>query len=160
SPEAAALLRKESIGFADLAGNCFLSFDNVYIERSGGRNPFATHRKQRSLFAPKAARTLIALLREPQRSWKSTELAAAVQVSPGQITNIKKALIDREWATTGTEGLRLSRPDAVLNAWRAAYEKRVAKRSRYYTPLHGEALDAAIRSALEPTKAGAHAVLS
>lgn len=160
SPEAADLLRSESMGFADLAGNCFLSFDKVHIERSGARNPFAFVRQQRSVFAPKSTRVLITLLQHPHRAWQTKELAAAADVSPGHVSNIKKALIDREWAVVDAACLRISRPDAVLDAWCAAYEKRTTKRSTYYTPLHGQTLEKAVKAALELADAGTHAILS
>src|SRR5687767_9356904 len=49
SPEAAAVLRSQQLGFMDLAGNCLLDFDHVHVERSGARNPYAVSRKPRSL---------------------------------------------------------------------------------------------------------------
>lgn len=160
SPDTAELLRSESIGFADLAGNCWLSFDKVFIERSGKQNPFFRRRKQRSLFAPKSARALILLLQEPQRWWKTTDLAESAQVSGGHISNVKRALLDREWAQADERGFRIIRPEIVLDAWRAAYEKRAVGQSRYYTPLHGQALENAVRAALSESSVGEHAVLS
>ena len=47
------------------------------------------------------------------------ELADKAQVSLGQVSNVRRALIDREWATAEAgEGLRLTQPDALLDAWR------------------------------------------
>jgi hypothetical protein len=37
------------------------------------------------------------MLTKPRRAWKITELAQAVDVSLGQVANVKKLLADREW---------------------------------------------------------------
>ena len=54
SPQVAELCARAGVGFVDLAGNCRLSFDGVYIEREGRPNPKPQRRELRSLFAPKA----------------------------------------------------------------------------------------------------------
>ncbi len=58
SPKAAAICRDEGVGFADLAGNCSLAFDPVFISKEGKENPFARKRDLRSMFSPKAGRVL------------------------------------------------------------------------------------------------------
>src|SRR5690606_15545831 len=55
------LLRSAGMGFVDLAGNCLLTFDKVYVERSGTPRPAVVARRQRSVFAPRSARVLIAM---------------------------------------------------------------------------------------------------
>src|SRR5271170_1655937 len=44
SEESIAMLREESMGFLDFAGNCFLSFGSVFIERRGAPNPSVRRR--------------------------------------------------------------------------------------------------------------------
>jgi len=62
SPESAEICKKDGIGYLDLAGNCRLSFDQVFISREGFRNRFTKRRDLRSLYAPKATRVLRVLL--------------------------------------------------------------------------------------------------
>src|SRR5689334_22617979 len=50
SQEAAAIFRDEGIGYLDLAGNCHLSFDTVYIHQQGYPNSLAQRRDHRSLY--------------------------------------------------------------------------------------------------------------
>jgi hypothetical protein len=76
SPESSAICRELGVGYADLAGNCRLVFDSVYIEKSVATNPFKEKRQQRSMFAPKSAHVLRIMLSEPSRDWKVVELAA------------------------------------------------------------------------------------
>ena len=40
SPQAAEICLKEGFSFADLAGNCLLSFDQVFVSKEGKENPF------------------------------------------------------------------------------------------------------------------------
>ena len=55
---------------------------------------------------------------------------------------------NREWARASDSGLVLSEPNALRDAWRDSYTAPPGERLRYYTPLHGSALEHAARSAL------------
>jgi hypothetical protein len=151
SEESISLLRDESLGYLDFAGNCFLSFDGVFVERSGSPRAPERRRELREIFAPKASRVLRVLFTDPNRSWRVTELAEHAEVSLGQVSNVRRALVDREWAITDSQGLRLRTPGTILDTWRSAYAPRLAEESEYYTLLHGKELNSAI--------AGAFAVL-
>lgn len=148
SAEAQALCRNEKVGFLDLEGNARLVFDGVFIERLVPNKPVAAHRELKSLFKPKSARILRVLLRKPARPWRVAELAGAAQVSLGHVSNVRSALIDNEWAKLSEGGLVLSKPDALLDAWREDYESPVARREGFYTTLHGRPFDEAARQAL------------
>jgi hypothetical protein len=160
SEESARLCVDAGMGYADLAGNVRLSFDQVFIETRAADNPFRVKRHLRSLFSAKASRVLRVLLTPPLRAWKVTELEAAAEVSLGQVSNVRKLLLDREWAVVGEAGLRLSKPDRMARAWQNSYEPRPRSRETAYTLLHGEALDAAMRAALVEAGNGTHAVLA
>lgn len=148
SAETGEICKEMGVGYADLAGNCRLAFGNVYIEKSVAKNPFGVRREQRSLFAPKSARILNALLSHPRRAWKLAELAQTTGVSLGQVSNVQTLLLDREWISAQRGALRLIHPDALLDAWRAAYVQPKTGRARYYTILHGVELEQALREAL------------
>ena len=75
SVQAAEICFKEGFGFADLAGNCLLSFDHVFISKEGKENPFTRKRDLRSLYSSKAERVLRVLLAAPGRWWKLQSLA-------------------------------------------------------------------------------------
>ena len=160
SPESAEICRQAGVGFVDFAGNCRLVFGHVFIERSGAANPKAEKRGLRSLFSPKAARIMRCLLREPGVIWRVKDLEEKASVSLGQVSNVRQALLDREWAQARSGGLLLTQADALLDAWRDAYEKRGVKRSRYYTILHGDALEQQIKAALNAAGQGEHALLA
>jgi hypothetical protein len=160
SPDSAEICRQAGVGCADFAGNCYLVFGTVFIEQSGASNPKAQKRGLRSLFSPKAARILRCLLREPHRIWRVKELEEKAEVSLGQVSNVRQALLEREWAEARSDGLVMRRADALLDAWRGAYEKRRPLRNRYYTLLRGDALEQAIRAALNAAGQGECALLA
>lgn len=80
-------------------------------------------------------------LREPSRAWRVAKLAQAASVSLGPVSNVRFCLLDQEWAQVSRNGLLLSDPDALLDAWREAYELPAGKRHSFYTTLHGTAFE-------------------
>ncbi len=105
SPQTAEICIQEKIGYLDLAGNCRLTFGQVYIEQEGMPNPYAEKRDLRSLYSPKAARVLRVLLTDPQKAWRVQALAEEADVSLGQVSNVKSLLEDREWLKGSEAGL-------------------------------------------------------
>lgn len=117
SEESAKLCLDAGIGYADLAGNARLSFDQIFIETRSPENPFREKRETRSLFAPRATRVLRVLLQGPLRPWKVTELAESAHVSLGWVSAVRQQLLAREWAAEEPGGLRVTKPGVVLEAW-------------------------------------------
>ena len=148
SPTVRQLCEENGVGFLDLEGNARIAFGGVFIERVVTDKPVVEQRELKSLFRPKSAHVLRAMLREPGRAWRVTELSKISGVSLGHVSNVRTGLIDREWARTSDDGLLLSAPDALLDAWRDSYTAPPGERLRFYTPLHGSALEDAARSAL------------
>lgn len=148
SPEARAMCLEQDVGYFDLEGNARLVFDGVFIERIVPGKPPVERRALKSLFKGKSAQVLRAMLRDPKHAWRVTELSRAAGVSLGHVSNVRTALLDREWALVGPDGMFLSEPDALLDAWREAYESPDGPRTRYYTTLHGSAFEEAVRTAL------------
>ena len=132
SPQAAEICTKEGVGYLDLAGNCSLSFGQVYIEQTGKPNPYRTRRGLVSLFSPKSSRVLRVLLKNPGRVWKTQNLADEARISLGQVANVKKMLLDREWIIN-QGGLSLSEPLNLLEEWTNAYTYRKNEVRNYYS---------------------------
>ncbi|MDR6759737.1 hypothetical protein J2Y48_005055 [Mycoplana sp. BE70] len=148
SPEAQALCLEEGVGYLDLVGNARIVFGTVYIERQFDAKPPAVQRGLKSVFKPKSAQILRTLLRDPDQAWRVVDLADASDVSLGLVSNVRSELVDREWAEINHDGIRLVRPDALLDAWRDVYEAPAGERSTYYTTLHGKAFEDAARNAM------------
>ena len=160
SERSAAECREAGVGYVDLAGNCLISFDHVFLETRGAENLRRGQRELRSLFTPKAGRVLRVLLDGPARPWKVAELSGAAGVSFGHVSNVRKRLVEEEWAAADRTGLRLTRPDDLLHAWGRAYRPSLRAREALYTALHGERLAAAVRAALAEAGMGLHLVLA
>lgn len=131
SSRSAEICREQGVGYIDLAGNCRLNFDNVYILKEGKKNPYSTKRDLRSLFSPKAERILRVLLSNSDKSWKTEELANTAKVSLGQVSNVKKLLADREWIDVFN--FRLKEPLQLLMEWSAVYKSERNQRTDYYS---------------------------
>jgi len=111
SPQSAALLKRSGLGYLDLSGNCYLSFDHVLIEKDGKPNLRPSTRPLRSLFAPRATRVTRVLLVDPQHAWRLEELAKSADVSLGHAHNVVKRLEDLSWVERDEhQRFRLSRP--------------------------------------------------
>lgn len=133
TPSTGNLCMESGIGYIDFAGNCRLSFGQVYIRKETGQNPSLERRTLRSLYSPKAERVLRVLLPpppfsnqppSPNRSWRMQALAEVAQVSLGQVANVKELLEDKEWIQEDREGFSLSEPVALLKEWAANYKHR------------------------------------
>lgn len=143
SEESAKICTEAGIGYADLAGNARLSFDQVFIETRGSDNPFREKRDTRSLFAPRATRVLRVLLQGPLRPWKVTELAESARVSLGWVSAVRQQLLAREWAAEESGGLRVTKPSAVLEAWTKADDWEKRTRTHEYSVLHADPVELA-----------------
>ncbi len=160
SPASRELCLDNGISYLDFEGNARLAFKTVFIDRLTEGKPAAQRREFKSLFTPKSSQVLRVLLRDPRRIWRVTDLAEAAHVSLGHISNVRKALLDREWAEVISGGLHLTVPDALLDAWKISYEPPIEHQFRFYTTLHSKALDTSIRDAFESMPHTAQAALS
>nr|WP_322094023.1 type IV toxin-antitoxin system AbiEi family antitoxin [Paraburkholderia bannensis] len=148
SPAVRQMCEEKGVGYLDLEGNARIAFGGVFIERAVADKPVAEQRELKSLFRPKSAQVLRAMLREPGRAWRVTELSQISGVSLGHVSNVRTGLMDREWARVSDDGLVLTEPDALLDAWRESYSAPPGERLRFYTSLHGSTFEDAARSAM------------
>ncbi|MCF8104718.1 MAG: hypothetical protein K9K64_04495 [Desulfohalobiaceae bacterium] len=117
SPEAAEICRANKVGYLDLAGNCYLAFDSLFIRTQGRPNPFKSRRNLKSLSKPKSERVIRVLLNNARRQWQTLELAREAEVSPGLVSNVKKILRDKEWIEEKKRRICLTRPRSLLEEW-------------------------------------------
>ncbi len=150
SEESAKICAEAGIGYADLAGNARLAFDQVFIETRSPENPFREKRETRSLFATRATRVLRVLLQGPLRPWRVVELAESARVSLGWASAVRQQLLAREWAADEPGGLRVTKPETVLEVWAKADDWAKRTRTHEYSVLLNEPLELAekLREAL------------
>lgn len=130
SDRAARICEQEGAGYIDLAGNCRLCFDGIYIEERGRKNPYSERRELRSLFSPRAKRILRVLACHPGRRWKVKQLAVQAGVSLGLVSAVKRRLEQREWIE---EGMRLVQPRDLLETWAREYRYERNRVQQYYS---------------------------
>lgn len=145
SEEARNLCMAGKVGYLDLAGNARIAFPGFFLSRSVAGKPPAERRELRSLFKPKSAQVLRTMLGNPTRRWRVADLANESLVSIGHVSNVRNSLLDRGWANVSDEGVFLSNPDGLLNAWRDEYKPPSGERRTFYTTMHGSAFDEALR---------------
>jgi hypothetical protein len=133
SPRAAEICESEGVGYLDLSGNCLLSFDKVFIQKTNYPNQYKEKRKLKSLYAPKAERILRVLLCNPGKNWKIKELSVESNVSIGQASNVKKILFDREFISGKRGGFNLEDPVGLLREWAENYDYRKNKVQEFYS---------------------------
>jgi len=123
SPRGLEICRRHKVGCVDLAGNCYLEFDGVYIERIVEEKPKPVTRMLKSLFSPVSSRIVRAMLEEPDRTWKLTELAEATGASLGQTYNVSEKLAAEGFTRKSRqEGISLINPAGLLDTWREEYD--------------------------------------
>ncbi len=144
SEPARQLCLDAGINYFDLHGNFRLALDNLFIEGTTTDKPAYERRDLKSLFRPKSARVLRWLMRNPRDPVRLKEIAEGARVSLGQVHNVKEGLLTRDWAETTPDGLVLTDPDGLVDAWRDEYEAPPAETREYYTVRHGDALMAGL----------------
>ncbi len=122
SDASAEICKSSGVGYIDFSGNCWLHFDSIFIEIKGNPNRFLRKSGLKSLSKPKAERILRALLCEPGRQWLAMELAEAADVSIGQVSNVRKLLLEREWIQDQKRGIKLTEPFQLLASWLTEYQ--------------------------------------
>jgi len=131
SGEGAAICRDIGVGFVDLSGNCLLSLDGLYIERTGFPNRFRKPREIQSLFSPKSSRVIRCLLSDPNRAWTLKGLSTETGVSIGLIHRLAIALENNLFAEKKLGAFKLEDPARLLEAWREEYYRRAPRWVRY-----------------------------
>ena len=151
SPRTAEILIEENISYFDLVGNCRLSFDSVYIEKSGKKSKSSDKRGVKSLFGLKSSRMLRLMLNDFVHPWQVKELSAQTKLSYGQVSNIRRSLLDQEYAIESEEGgIQLTQPDALLNDWRKVYKKNIVSReNNFYSLLNVNKMQAGIKAVIK-----------
>lgn len=154
SPETVALCAERGYGTLDFSGNYRLHFDHVFLERVGAPPPASEQRQAASVFAPKSARILRALLAVPEHTWKVTELTAVTGVSAGLVSRVRQHLLERQWVEEVPSGVRLLAPEPLLSAWAEQGKGVEVRLWRGYTLLHGQALGARLLRIMQRPNAG------
>lgn len=133
SPRSTAICKDAGIGYADLSGNCFIAFQQIFISQEKMGNQFPFKSGLSSIYSPKSERILRVLLGYPYQPWKTVDLAKEAQVSLGMITQVSKKLIEEEWLKKTSRGISLIQPESLLADWSNNYTIKRNILNNYYS---------------------------
>ena len=127
SNDSSVICKKNNIGYVDTAGNCFISFGKIFIDKSNYPNPNVEKRNVRSIFSSKSARIVRVMLCSPKKLWQVQELAKEANVSLGLAYKVKERLLDFEYAKEEKKKIYLLHPQEILSKWSNNYSFRKNK---------------------------------
>ncbi|MFO7929284.1 MAG: type IV toxin-antitoxin system AbiEi family antitoxin [Candidatus Humimicrobiaceae bacterium] len=137
SEDSQKICKDNSIGFLDLAGNCFFNFDNIYISVEGRKNPYPTTRPLKTIFNSKSSRVLRVLLQNPGKLWFVKDLATEAKISIGQASLVKNRLLEYEYISPVKMGrkvkFKLVKWNKLLNEWANNYSYKKNNINSYYS---------------------------
>lgn len=125
SDRVAEIARQEGVGTIDGAGNFRLVNQDppLFLERRGCKSERLPTAPAVDLFATKSSRIVRAMLSRPLEGWQVRQLAEHpdVQVSPGLVVKVKRALVEEGYAIDHLRRLYLRDGVGLLNAWADRY---------------------------------------
>jgi hypothetical protein len=147
SPRVAEVAKQHGISYLDQAGNCWIVNPSagLLISRTGLKNEIPDEPETLAdPFSPKSSRIVRAMLHEPLRGWRVSELAEHpdVAVSVGLVSKVKRSLVRENYAMVKDRLVYLHKPLDLLNAWVRNYSGPTGQRQFY---LRGETPEAETR---------------
>jgi len=116
------LCKALDMGCVDLAGNAYLRFDGIWVERWGKDNPTKEKRILKSLFTLKATFVLRTMFADLKKEWTTERLSKAAGVSLGQVSKVVNRLAFEDYIDKQRGRLSLKNPGGVLDAWTKVYD--------------------------------------
>ena len=117
------LCEEAGVCWLDLSGNAHLVAPGLRVTIEGKPNQFKRLGRPRSVFAPKSARIVRRLLIEPESSFSQRALAKATGLDEGFTSRIVRHLEEQRLVARDAAGeLKVADYDALLDAWREAYD--------------------------------------
>jgi hypothetical protein len=114
----AAAAEQRGISYLDVEGQGLLAGSHlVYYcsPSSEGARPITSPRT--SPFAPKASRVVRALLSDPSRAWRLSDMATLVELNPGNVHRALAGLQQRGFVERDRDNYVVSDPGSLLDAW-------------------------------------------
>ena len=128
SEKSVSICNNYNVGYLDSSGNCFINFDNIFINVSGKKN--VNLPKQRGLTSiyerssVVSSKILRLLFTDANRKWKLSEISAKVGCSIGQVSKVKDFLLNNAQINQTKEGIQLRYPKEILKDWASVYHKK------------------------------------
>lgn len=129
------ICRMNGVGYVDLAGNCFLKFDGIFIDREGRQKPQRKQKVVKNIFAPLASRVIRVLLADAGRKRTAAELAERAGASSIYVFKILKKLEEKKYiGRDGEHRIILYKAATLLDEWADSYGFSENRVHTYYSP--------------------------
>ncbi len=130
SPEKRDYCKKNKINYMDLSGNVYLSYKNIYIEKTGFINQYPELRKKRSPFSDKAT-LILRLMLENDKIWGVREIAQEVNLDAGYVSRMFKELERQNYLIRKNGKGKLQHKNELLSDWANFYDYKENKGEKY-----------------------------
>jgi hypothetical protein len=149
-------LRERKVNHADLSGVLYLNAPGIRIDvdrEPGSRHiPLARLPREVNPFSKKASLVLRHLFAAPEAHMRVSELAARSGLAAGWASEVAESLVQRGYAESSAEGVRLIDPASALRDWAAAYSWKKNPQRVYAVPFAYEEIPDRLRLAFGKRK--------
>jgi hypothetical protein len=125
SEQGRRICKNRGFGYIDLAGNVFLKFNSVYIEKTSDIKPSSIKQEaSTNIFARKSSRLLRVMLENPETVWNFTTLSQEADVNIRRTFNIVNALNEKGFVEKKRGAIKLLKHGELLDYWSENYDFR------------------------------------
>lgn len=118
SEQGRKVCKDEGFGYIDLAGNVFLKFNSVYVEKISNIKPSLLKKEaSTNIFARKSSRLLRVMLENPETTWNFSTLSKESNVNIRRTFEIIKVLNEKGFVEKKRGSIKLLKPGELLNYW-------------------------------------------
>lgn len=112
---------KANVSWLDLSGNARIIVPGIFYQNLGNPNHYRRAGRPETAFGPRGARIARRLLSEPDRVERQRALAANTGLDEGHTSRVVGKLLETGLVERGHDGIRVTDPEALLDAWREDY---------------------------------------
>ncbi len=132
SAERQEYCKKNKVYFIDLAGNIYIEYKSILIDKSGYQNRYPERRLGRSPFSDKASLILRELFNNRNKYYGVREIAEQIGLDPGFVSRIAKALEERNYISRKDAKLKMIEMQSILDDWVNDYNYQKNQFQSYY----------------------------
>jgi hypothetical protein len=129
------LCARLKMGCLDLAGNAFLKFEGIWIDRRGRENPKKEKRLLRSLFTRKSTLVIRTLFSKRSKRWTMDALSKESGASLGMVSRVIGRLAGANFVNKERGNISLQKIAELLDAWTAFYNFGNNRATGYYCDI-------------------------
>lgn len=109
------------VPWLDLSGNARIIVPGIFYQNLGNPNRFRRPGRPESAFGPKGSRIARLLLMESSKAVMQRAIASSTGVDEGHTSRVVGKLLEAGLVERGDNGIRVTDPGTLLDAWREAY---------------------------------------